>query len=162
MFDGLKNLKNLAGMLDQAGEVRERMERMRADLARREVSAEAGAGAVRVTMTGDLRVRAVELDPAMIGVLTGEGHDADREIVEELIVAATNAALERAQTLIRDEMSKATGSLGSLGGIGGGDASLPGLEGLDFSKLGELLAGGNLGDTATDRDDADDPGSTKR
>ena len=158
MFEGLKNLKSLAGLMGQAGEVRERMERMRADLARREVSAEAGAGAVRITASGNLEIRRVELDPAMVGVLTGDGPDGDREMIEDLILSATNAALERAQNLVREEMNKATGLEGGSGLPGLGPDG-PDLEGLDFSKLGEMLGG--LGEGAFDDDEEEDEDAPK-
>lgn len=119
MFDQMKNLKNLAGMLGNAGEMREKFERLQEELARKTVEADAGAGAVRVTMNGKFEVMRVELDPMMIASLAGEGADADKEMVEELIRAATNAALQKAQEMAREEFSRTAGGL-----------NLPGMEGL--------------------------------
>ena len=119
MFDQLKNLKQLAGLMGNAGELREKMEKFQAELERLTTEADAGAGAVRVTVNGKLQVLSVSLDPTMISALTGEGTEADRAMIEELIVSATNEAMRRVQELVKQEMSK------QMGGM-----DLPGLEGM--------------------------------
>lgn len=119
MFDQLKNIKSLTGLMGNAGELREKMEKLQADLARLTAEAEAGAGAVRVVVNGKLQVLSVSLDPVMTTALAGEGPDTDRAMIEELIVSATNEALKRAQDLVRQEMTKLTGGM-----------DLPGLDGL--------------------------------
>ena len=119
MFDQMKNLKSLAGMLGNAGEMREKMQRMQEELVKITAEADAGAGAVRVVVNGKMQVMSVELDRAMIVALAGEGSDTDKQMIEELIVSATNEALRRAQELVRQEMTKLTGGM-----------DLPGLEGL--------------------------------
>jgi hypothetical protein len=108
MFD---NLKNLAGIMGQAKELSQKFEKLQEQLAGMTVEADAGAGAVSVTATGRLQIVSVRIDPAMLGTLVGEGSDADRQMVEDLIAAATNAALEKAQALAKQEMSKLTGGL---------------------------------------------------
>ena len=118
MFDQLKNMKNLAGMLGNAQELKAKFEQVQAELAQKTVEADAGAGAVRVTVNGKLEVLRVQFDQPLLAALVGEGVDADREMVEELIVAATNAALAKAQQLVREEISKASGM------------NIPGLESL--------------------------------
>ena len=119
MFDQLKNLKDMASMMGNASELREKFMQLQAELAQKTVDAEAGAGAVRVTVNGKLEVQRVELDPAMLSTLAGGGGDADREMVEELIVAATNAAMQKAHALIREQMGQLTGGM-----------NIPGLDGL--------------------------------
>lgn len=119
MFDQMKNLKNLAGMLGNAKELREKFEQIQAELARKTVEADAGAGAVRVVANGKLEIVRVELDRPLVIALAGEGAEADKEMVEELIAAATNAALVKAQQLVRDEMAQLTGGM-----------NLPGMENL--------------------------------
>ncbi|WP_432799856.1 YbaB/EbfC family nucleoid-associated protein [Poriferisphaera sp. WC338] len=119
MFDQLKNLKSLAGLMGNAGEIKEKFEQMQAELARIEIEADAGAGAVRVTVNGKMQILQVNLDPAMITALAGEGADADKVMIEELIVAATNAAMEKAQLAVKDQMAELTGGM-----------NLPGLDGL--------------------------------
>ncbi|MEM6504187.1 MAG: YbaB/EbfC family nucleoid-associated protein, partial [Planctomycetota bacterium] len=82
-----------------------------ADLAAKTVQAESGAGAVRVTMNGKFEVVQVEVDPAMITTLAGAGTDADRQMVEELIASAMNAAVSKVQDLLKDTIGEATGGL---------------------------------------------------
>lgn len=119
MFDQMKNLKQLAGLLGNAGEMREKMQQMQEELGKMTAEADAGAGAVRVVVNGKMQVLKVELDRAMITALAGEGSDADKQMIEELIVSATNEAFSRVQELARQEMAKLTGGM-----------DLPGLEGM--------------------------------
>ena len=111
MLDNLKNLGNLAGLLGNAKEMRAKLEAMQAELARKRVEADAGAGAVRVTVNGRFEVVAVRLDPPMLAALVGDGAEEDRQMIEDLIAAATNAAMEKARDLAQDEMRKLTGGL---------------------------------------------------
>lgn len=122
MFDQMKNLKNLAGMLGNAGEMREKMQQMQEELARMTAEADAGAGAVRVVVNGKMQVVSIDLDRAMIVSLAGEGADADKQMIEELIVSATNEAFNRVQELARQEMTKLTGGMDMSGleGLMGG------------------------------------------
>ena len=115
MFDQLKNLKNVAAMMGQMPQLRQKIEQLQAELAGRTVQADAGAGAVTVTANGKLEVVKVQLDPAMTTALIGQGDEQDREMIEELITAATNEALRRAQQLVHDEMAKMTGGLNLTG-----------------------------------------------
>lgn len=119
MFDQMKMMKQLMGALGNPEELKAKAQQMQEELGRRMVVGDAGAGAVRVTMNGRLEVQRVELDPAMVQTLAGEGADADREMVEELIAAATNDAMARAQVMAREEMGKLTGGM-----------NLPGLDAL--------------------------------
>ncbi|MFP4145000.1 MAG: YbaB/EbfC family nucleoid-associated protein [Phycisphaeraceae bacterium] len=118
MFDQMKNLRNLAGMFGNMDEIREKMAQIQAELAEKSVEADAGAGAVRVTVNGKMEVVRVELDQPMIASLSAGGDETDKQMIEELIVSATNAALEKAQEMVREEMSKASG------------LNLPGMENL--------------------------------
>lgn len=115
MFDQLKNIKELAGLMGNLGEVREKMEQMQAELAEKTVEADAGAGAVRVTLNGKFEVLAVQVDPTMVSVLAGTGTDADRAMVEELIASAMNAAVLKVQEMLKDTLGEATGGLGLPG-----------------------------------------------
>ncbi|MFW6060983.1 MAG: YbaB/EbfC family nucleoid-associated protein [Phycisphaeraceae bacterium] len=115
MYEQMKNLKQMMGALGNPQELREKFEQIQEELAQKTVEAESGAGAVRVTVNGRFEVKNVTLDPHMIAALAGEGSDADRDMVEELIASATNAALEKAQQMVRDEMSRLTGGLNMPG-----------------------------------------------
>lgn len=114
MFDQLKNMKDLAGLMGNLGGLKEKMEQAQAELATKTVEAEAGAGAVRVTMNGKFEVIGVAIDPVMITTLAGTGSDADRQMVEELIVSAMNGAVMKVQELLQETIGEATGGLGGL------------------------------------------------
>lgn len=122
MFD---QLKNMAGLMGQAKEMRSKFEEVQKELARKTVEADAGAGAVRVIMNGKMEVLSVSIDKAMLITLAGEANQADHQMVEDLIAAAFNAALIKAQQLMQEEMAKVTGGL-NLGAIPGLDKLLGG------------------------------------
>lgn len=114
VFDQFKNLKDLAGMLGNMGDMgdmKARMEQAQEELARKHVTGEAGAGAVRVTLNGKLEVQQIKIDPAMLGSLTGQGSDTDHEMVEQLLAAAFNDASAKAQELMKESLGDITGGL---------------------------------------------------
>jgi len=106
MFDQMKNLKQLASMLGNADQIKERMEQVQAELAKKTVDADAGAGAVRVTVNGKFEVVKFTLDPSMLAALTDETADAadNQALLEDLIAAAVNEAMRRAQEMVKQEM----------------------------------------------------------
>lgn len=112
MFDQFKNLGQLAGMLKNAGRIREQLQQAQEHLRSVRVSAETGGGAVKATATGALRLHAVEIDPAMFAALVESGGEEDRRMAEDLIVGAVNAALEKAQRLAAEEMSRRAREMG--------------------------------------------------
>lgn len=111
MFDQLKMMKQLAGLMGNAGEIKAKFEAVQAELETMLVEGDAGAGAVRVTMNGHLRVTDVKLDPAMITTLVGVGEETDHGMIEELIVSATNAAMTKAQEMVKENMATLTGGM---------------------------------------------------
>lgn len=117
MFDQMKNLKNLAGLLGNAEEMKKKFEQLQEELAHQTVEADAGAGAVTVAANGKLEILSIRLDPAMIATLTGQSAEEDRQLVEELIIAASNAALAKARHLVQEQMRQMTGGI-----------NIPGLE----------------------------------
>ena len=96
---------NLAKMMKQAQEMQSKMQEMQDGLANLEVIGEAGAGMVRVTLTGKGALKAVKIDPSL---LTSE----DAEVVEDLIVAAHADAKRRADEKRGEEMAAMTSGLG--------------------------------------------------
>lgn len=108
MFDQMKNLMSLMG---QARQIKEKMEQVQADLARRTVEGDAGAGAVRVVANGKLEIVSVTIDPAMMQALVGEARSEDVAMVAELIAGATNQALAKARDMVQAELSSVTGGL---------------------------------------------------
>jgi DNA-binding YbaB/EbfC family protein len=92
------------GMMQQLQRLQQQMAEAQGKLAAETVSATAGGGAIKVTMTGDQVCRAVEIDPALI-------KDLDTEMLQDLIVSAVNLALEKSRELQQQVMGPLAGSL---------------------------------------------------
>ncbi|MHC4219876.1 MAG: YbaB/EbfC family nucleoid-associated protein [Planctomycetota bacterium] len=112
MFDNLKGLAGLAGIMKDLPKIKQKLEEVKQQLGEMTVDAETGGGAVRATVNGLLRVVSIDLDPALISGLVDPAHDQDRAIAEDLIVGAVNLALQKARELAEREMAAAAGDLG--------------------------------------------------
>jgi len=108
---------NMAGQFAMLQKMQKEMEKIQAKLEEMTVEGTAGGGMVAVTMNGQQKVTAVKLDPETVD-------PEDVEMLEDLMVAATNQALEKSKELSQSEMSKVAG--GMLGGLPGG-MKIPGL-----------------------------------
>jgi nucleoid-associated protein EbfC len=97
MFPG-----NMGGMLKQAQQLQARMAKLKEELGGKEVTASAGGGAVTVTATCDMKLKSVVLQDEL-------AKGGDKELLQDLVLAACNAALEQAQSTAGAEMSKLTG-----------------------------------------------------
>ena len=95
---------DLGALLRQAQQMQARMAELQRDLARRSVQGSAGAGLVTATVSGELRVLQVEIDPKLLA-------DGDRAMLQDLVAAAVNAALGIAQRMVQEEMQRAAGGL---------------------------------------------------
>ncbi|MBA0902098.1 MAG: YbaB/EbfC family nucleoid-associated protein [Candidatus Nitrotoga sp.] len=93
----------LAGMMKQAQQMQQNMKKAQAELATIEVEGQAGSGMVRVTMTCAHDVRRVILDDSLMSD--------DKEIVEDLIVAAVNDATKQVATVTQQKMSGFTAGM---------------------------------------------------
>jgi DNA-binding YbaB/EbfC family protein len=82
------------------------------------VEASAGGGMVTVKVTGELELKELTIDPEAVD-------PEDVEMLQDMVLAATNEALRSAQELAANKMQQATGGLGGPGGLGG--LGLPGL-----------------------------------
>ena len=112
-----KGLGNLASVLKQARELQQRMEEVQEALGRLRVEGHSGGGMVTVEATGQQRIVGVRIDPSLV-------QSGDQEMLEDLLVAACNQALDKARQAAADEMGKLTGGL-----------ELPGMQEA-LSKLG--------------------------
>lgn len=112
MFDQFKNLQGLAGILKNADQFREQFKQLNEELARHRIDAETGGGAVRVTVSGGLRVISIEVDPTMLGTLVNLENADDRDLAQQLIAGAVNAALEKAKQHVSEEMTKRAQEMG--------------------------------------------------
>jgi nucleoid-associated protein EbfC len=92
----------LGGLLKQAQKMQEEMQQAQVRLAQEEVVGEAGGGMVKVTMTGQHQVKRVEIDPSVMG---------DKEMLEDLITAAVNAATQRIAEKVKENMAQVTAGM---------------------------------------------------
>jgi DNA-binding YbaB/EbfC family protein len=93
---------NLAGLMQQAQKMQQEMQKTQEELARLEVTGEAGGGLVKVTMTGKHAVRRVEIDPSLLD---------DKEMLEDIVTAAVNDAVNRIASTTQDRMSDMTAGI---------------------------------------------------
>lgn len=122
MFDSLKNMAGLAGMMKDLPKIKARFEEVRQQLDTMTVTAESGGGAVRATATGSLRITGIEIEPALLSGLVDVNNPQDSELASDLIAAAVNAALTKARELAERTLGEAAGDLGiplPSGGLGG-------------------------------------------
>src|SRR3954465_13209831 len=105
MFDALKGLGNLPGLMAKAREMQDRMAEMQEDLARRQVTAGAAGGMVEATVNGRLELVKLRIDKSKID-------PADTEMLEDVIVAAVGAAQSKASETAKEEMHKMASEMG--------------------------------------------------
>ena len=91
-------------MLRQAQQMQARLAKAQEELENAEVEATAGGGAVKVVITGSLRIRSIEISPEVVD-------SEDVEMLQDLVTAATNEALEKAQAMAQNSISAITGGL---------------------------------------------------
>ncbi len=92
----------LAGLMQQAQKMQEEMLKTQEELARMEVSGEAAGGLVKVTMTGKHAVRRIQIDPSLLD---------DREMLEDIVTAAVNDAVNRVAAKMQERMSDLTAGI---------------------------------------------------
>ncbi|MDR0777644.1 MAG: YbaB/EbfC family nucleoid-associated protein [Azonexus sp.] len=92
----------LGGLMKQAQMMQENMKKAQAQLAQTEVEGQAGAGMVKVQMTCAHDIRRVSIDPSVMD---------DREMLEDLVAAAVNDAMRRAEALSQEKMAGFTAGL---------------------------------------------------
>ena len=110
-FPGMGMPRNTNNLMKQAQKMQRQMEENQKALEEKEFTATAGGGAVEVTISGKREVTKVKLQEEVVD-------PDDVEMLEDLIVAATNEALRKVEEESTAVMSKLTGNLG--GGLGGG------------------------------------------
>ncbi|ROO26364.1 YbaB/EbfC family nucleoid-associated protein [Salinisphaera japonica] len=94
---------SIGKMMQQAQAMQGKMEEAQKELARMEVTGEAGAGMVKVTMTGKHEVKNVQIDPSAL--------EEDAEFLEDLIAAAINDAVQHVESASKEKMSDMTGGM---------------------------------------------------
>src|SRR3954471_24681668 len=105
MFDDMLKNMNMGDIMKQAQQMREQMEQMQAELARKTVTADAGGGMVQATVNGKLELVKLKIDREKVDVN-------DTELLEDVIVAAVNGAQARAGQMMQLEMQKKAQEMG--------------------------------------------------
>jgi DNA-binding YbaB/EbfC family protein len=105
MLKGLGGLGDMAKMMKQAQEMQGKMAQMQEDLENVMVTGESGAGLVKATATAKGELKGLDIDPS---IFNGD----EKEVVEDLILAAIKDAQSKATAKAQEEMAKMTESLG--------------------------------------------------
>lgn len=99
----------LGGLMKQAQKMQEDMQRVQEELASMEIEGQSGGGMVRIVITGKHEVRRVQIDPAL--------YEDDRDMLEDLVAAAFNDAVHKAESVTQERMSGLTAGLGLPAGM---------------------------------------------
>lgn len=110
MLKGLGGLADMAKMMQAAQDMQAKMASLQEDLARIVVTGEAGGGLVRARVTAKGQVTGLDIDPSILIA-------SEKEVVEDLIVAAIRDAQGRAETRQAQEMQKLATGLGLPDGV---------------------------------------------
>ena len=103
-------MKNLGQMMKQAQEMQSQMAELQERLNQVEMSGASGGGLVKVTLNGKSEMKKISIDKSLMV-------PEETEVLEDLILAATNDAKARVEAHLADEMSKVTGGLKLPGGM---------------------------------------------
>ena len=98
----------IAGLMKQAQQMQENMKKAQEQLALVEIEGQSGAGMVKVTMTCSHDVRRVTIDPSVMD---------DKEMLEDLVAAAVNGAMRRAEQVSQERMAGFTAGLNLPAGM---------------------------------------------
>ena len=109
-------MNQMQGMLKQVQKMQEKMQQVQEELEKKTLTEEAGGGMVKATINGKLQLVKITIEKEVI-------NPEDSEMLEDLIVAAVNKAIESAQKMSQDEMAKVTSGM------------MPKIPGLNFPGL---------------------------
>jgi hypothetical protein len=109
MFKG--GMPNIQNMMKQIQQVQERVARVQAELEQKTVTGDAGGGMVKVTANGKREIVKIEIEKEVV-------NESEKDMLEDLVTAAVNQALQKASALAQEEMQKATsGMLPNIPGL---------------------------------------------
>src|SRR5947207_13119277 len=97
-----KGIGGVGNLLKQAQEMQARIAKVQEELGQKTVEGSAGGGMVQVTVHGQLNINAVKIDPTVINA-------EEKDMLEDVILAAVNDGMRKARDLASAEMSKITG-----------------------------------------------------
>jgi DNA-binding YbaB/EbfC family protein len=92
----------MGDLLKQAQEMQARIAKIQDELGQKTVAGSAGGGMVQVSVNGKFNLTAIKIEPSVINV-------AEKEMLEDLILAAVNDGMRKARDMVSSEMSKVTG-----------------------------------------------------
>ena len=99
----------LAGLMKQAQQMQENMRKLQEQLANVEVEGQSGAGLVKVVMTCKHDVKRVSIDPSLLAD--------DKDMLEDLVAAAFNDAVRRAEATTQEKLGSLTSGMGAAAGL---------------------------------------------
>ena len=102
MFKG--GMPNMQQMMKQVQMMQEKMDRVQAELENKTVTAESGGGMIKVTANGKQHIIKIDIEKEVI-------NPDDKEMLEDLVLAAVNQALERSTAMAAEDMQKVTGGM---------------------------------------------------
>lgn len=111
------NKGQLAGLMKQAQAMQDNMKKAQDEVAAMEVTGESGAGLVKVTMTGKHDVKRVQIDPSLLAD--------DKEMLEDLVAAAFNAAVRKVEETSSEKMAKVGAAFPGLANALPGGMKMP-------------------------------------
>jgi len=109
----MKNIGNIAKIMKQAGQMQARMQELQEELGEKKYEASSGGGAVTAEVNGRQELLSIKISPDVVD-------PEDITMLEDLVVAAVNAARQKAAQEMQAEMEKLTGGLGLPPGLLGG------------------------------------------
>ncbi len=100
----MPGMGNMGNMMKQVQKMQQDMAKLQAELEERTVESSAGGGAVNIVATGKKELKEIKIKPEAVD-------PDDVEMLEDLIIAAVNEALRKAEQMVSEEMAKITGGL---------------------------------------------------
>lgn len=100
----MKGFGGMAQLMKQANQMQSKMKKLQEDLAVRTYEASAGGGAVKVTVSGENFVKSISISDDLV-------KSGDKEMIQDLVMVATNDALKSAKDTSAKEMEKITGGM---------------------------------------------------
>ncbi len=110
VFDALKNLGGLGELMKQGKLLKEKMNAMQEELARKEITADAGEGRIVATVNGKLELLKIRIDKLRVDA-------SNTELMEDMIAAAVRAAQSKAAQFMKQEMDRIASEMGIPPGL---------------------------------------------